>query len=225
MGTPMHRGDVRPHRFARSISILQLESGAQRLMLGFLRISRMASKDYSVCETGVLRERLQELREEFAALVGSNSVSAHDDNGGLADLRCEVERLRCALEACARNTEMPMTQPCAAVSADAPAPYAPYPPYPPYPPYAPVAPFPPYPPYPPYPPNCGCCAPAPCGCPKCSGHATAPPTPAPEPPPAPIVVPTPSSSSSSSSFDAYRRSVSVRLPSSSSSRYVQDHIA
>ena len=48
MGTPMHRGDVRPHRFARSTSILQLESGAQRLILGFLRISRMASKDYSV---------------------------------------------------------------------------------------------------------------------------------------------------------------------------------
>ncbi len=184
----------------------------------------MASKDYPVDagESGVLRERLQELREEFAALVRSNSVSAHvDDSGGLADLRREVERLRCSLEACERSEEMPMTRSCAAVSAEAPSPpYAPYPPYPPYPPYAPVAPFPPY---PPYPPNCGCCAPAPCGCPKCSGHAAAPATPAPEPPPAPPVVPTPSSSSSSSSTDFYRRSLGVRL-SSSSSRYGENHI-
>ena len=181
----------------------------------------MASKDYpdDAGESGVLRERLQELREEFAALVRPNSVRARvDDNGGLAELRCEVERMRCALEACERSEEMPMTRSSAAVSAEASSP--------PFPPYAPVAPFPPYPPYPPYPPNCGCCAPAPCGCPKCSGHAAAPPTPAPEQPPAPIVVPTPSSSSSSSSVgDIYRRSVGIRLPSSSSSsRYVQDHI-
>ena len=149
-------------------------------------------------ESGVLRERLNELREEFAALVRSNGVSARvDDNDGLAELRCEVERMRCALEACARGAEMPMTRSSAAVSADAPSPpYAPYPPYPPYPPYAPVAPFPPY---PPYPPNCGCCAPAPCGCPKCSEHAATPATPAPEQPPAPTLTPPPSSSSSSSS--------------------------
>ena len=182
----------------------------------------MASQDYPLDagESGILRAQLQELREKLAALVGSNSASAHvEDSGGLADLRGEVERLRCALDACARGAEMPMTPSSAAVSAEAPSPpYAPYPPYPPYPPYAPVAPF------PPYPPNCGCCAPSPCGCPKCGGHAAAPP-PAPEQPPAPTVVPTPSSSSSSSSTDDYRRSVDIRLPSSSSSsRYVQDPI-
>jgi hypothetical protein len=226
MCTPTHRGDVRPHRFARSTSILHLESGAQRPILAFPRISRMASKDYPIeaGESDVLRERLQELREELAALVRCNSVSAHvEDSSGLADLRCEVERLRCALEQCALSAEMPMTRSSPAVTAEAPSPpYAPYPPYPPYPPYAPVAPFPPY---PPYPPNCGCCAPAPCGCPKCGGHAAAPPTPAPEQPPAPIVVPTPSSSSSSSSGDVYGRPVGIRLPSSSSSsRYAQNYI-
>ena len=177
----------------------------------------MDSQDYPVDadESGVLRERLQELREEFAALVRANSVSAHvDDSGGLADLRCEIERMRSSLEGCGRSEEMPMTRSSAIFSAEASSPpYAPYPPYPPYPPYAPVAPFPPY---PPYPPNCGCCAPAPCGCPKCSGQAAAPPTPAPEPPPAPPIVPTPSSSSSSINADLYRRSLSVLLSNSSS---------
>jgi hypothetical protein len=177
----------------------------------------MASNDYPIDagESGVLRERLQELREEFAALVGPSSVSARDEHiGGLADLRGEVERLRCALEAFTRGAEMSMARLCTAVSADAPSPpYAPYPPYPPYPPYAPV---PPFPPYPPYPPNSGCCAPAPCGCPKCSEHAAPPPTPVPEQRAVPTLVPTAPSSSSSSSADFYRRALGVRLPSSSS---------
>ena len=185
----------------------------------------MAATNYpgDAGESGVLRARLDELREEFAALVRSNGVSTHvDDNDGLAELRCEVERTRCALEACVRGAEMPMTRSSAAVSAEAPSPpYAPFPPYPPYPPYAPVAPFPPY---PPYPPNCGCCSPAPCGCPKCSEHAATPTTPAPAQPP-PTVDPPPSSSSSSSSTTFDRRKWGVLLSSpSSSSRVAQDYI-
>ena len=220
MCTPACRRDAKSHRLLVASVCYNLKNRAQRLILFFHRISRMALKDYPVDveESGVLRERLQQLREEFVALVGPRNVSACvDDNGGLVDLRSEVERMRCALEACEQSEEMPMMRSIAAVSAEAPSP--PYAPYPPYPPYAPVAPFPPYPPYPP-----NCCAP-PCGCPKCSGHAATPATPAPEPPPVPTVVPK-TSSSSSSSVDAYRRSVGIRLPSSSSSsRYVQDHTA
>ena len=184
----------------------------------------MSSKDYPNDNRGssVILERLEELHEELNALVRGNSVDTrYTDGGGFADLRGELERLHYMVEASARSAEMPMNvRPRAAASAEAPSP--PYSPYPPYPPYPPVAPFPPY---PPYPPNCGCCAPAPCGCPKCSGHTAPASMPAPEPTPAPpAVVPSSSSSSSSSNIGEIRgRTFGVRLPSSSSSsQYAQN---
>ena len=183
----------------------------------------MSSKDYSndAGEPTDIREQLRALREEFDALVrqrGGRVSSQLDEVGVFAGLRGEIDRLRCAMERCApAATAMP-----AIVSADSPAP--PYPPFPPYPPYPPFAPFPPY---PPYPPNCGCCAPAPCGCPKCSGHAApaAQPMAQPAPLPQPAIESSSSSAARSSSSSSWRLGIrGVVQPSSSSSRYVEQII-
>ena len=187
----------------------------------------MSSKDHpnDTGESDVIRERLKELREEFDALVRGNGVSTpYDGDGGFADLCHEVERLRYTMGTCGQIPKMAMpSRSYAAASADPPSP--PFPPFPPYPPYPPVAPFPPY---PPFPPNCGCCAPAPCGCPKCSGHVALPPPPAPAPTPVPRPVATISSSSpsgeSSSSMRASGIPIGVRLPQSSSSSHYVDNL-
>jgi hypothetical protein len=189
----------------------------------------MSSKGYSndTDESSVIRERLRELREEFDALVrqGGNAVSArYGDDGGLADLRSDIERVRHALEPCGPEMAIP-SPPYAVASAN--PPFPPFPPFAPYPPFPPVAPFPPY---PPYPANCGCCAPAPCGCPKCSGHVASAASPVTEsaPPPSPVIASSSSSparnsssNSSSSSSESSRGPIVIRLPpSSSSSRYL-----
>jgi len=183
-----------------------------------------SSEGYPNDEPTVIRERLRELREEFDALVrqtGDRASARDDDDGGYADLRRDLERLRCALDARSAGSGMAMPTPSStAASAHPPSP--PFPPFPPYPPYPPVAPFPPY---PPYPPNCGCCAPKPCGCVKCSGHAAPPAQPVPGPAPAPpAVLASSSSSRGSSSSQSSRRPIVIRLPSSSSSSHYREVI-
>jgi hypothetical protein len=181
------------------------------------RSGPMSSKDYSNDAGGPtdIRGQLRALREEFDALVRQRGGSASDDDAAVARLRGEIERLHCAIEACCAAAA------CRPASASADPPVPPYPPFPPYPPYPPVAPFPPY---PPYPPNCGCCAPAPCGCAKCSGQPASPaqPMPQPAPPPPPALASSSSSAPSSSSGSSWRLSIrGIPQAPSSSSRYVE----
>lgn len=175
-----------------------------------------------------LRDRLRQLRDEFEAATRN---AARDGSAAAGfefeALRCELDRLRAALahlhDARPKHAASTCTQAGTCASAEAVAP--PYPPYPPFPPYPPV---PPFPPFPPYPPNCGCCAPAPCGCSKCR------PTEAktrvvrqPETPTVPSSSSSSSSSSSASSSNPWLRGTVVLAqgpPSSSSASYDPNHV-
>jgi len=145
-----------------------------------------------------LRDRLRQLREEFEAATRS---AARDRNAATAasvefeTLRCELDRLRAALGDLHHSTPKHAASTCTPAGTCAPAEAA-APPYPPYPPFPPYPPAPPFPPFPPYPPNCGCCAPAPCGCSKC--RRTESKTEVVRHPETPVVPPSSSSSSSSS---------------------------
>ena len=183
----------------------------------------MSSRDRlnDVNKQHAILKSIEGLRGEFDALQrgsASHRDGAYERQAELSDLRREVDELRCAFsESDAHSPVTVSNRSGPNMSTD-----PPYPPFPPYPPYPPVGPFPPYPPYPPYPPNCGCCAPAPCACPKCTSHAAPPP----EPPPTPVPPPVTSSSSyvplrGSSSSESARPPVVVRPSSSSSSRYEQ----
>lgn len=157
---------------------------------------------YESNDTAQLRERLRQLRDEFdAATRNTLRDRSTPTSAGLEfdPLRCELDRLRAALTDLQHSTHNHAASPCAPAKTCAPAEAAapPYPPYPPFPPYPPAPPFPPFPPFPPYPPNCGCCAPAPCGCSKCRPAETK--TTVVQQPETPAVRPPSSSSSSSSS--------------------------
>jgi hypothetical protein len=114
-----------------------------------------------------VHDQLRQLRDELDAAMGGGAYGGSNTTvaSELHALRCELDRMRRAI---AELWHVPPAQaskcaPAATCTHTASA-AAPYPPFPPYPPYPPV---PSFPPYPPYPPNCGCCAPAPCGCNKC----------------------------------------------------------
>jgi hypothetical protein len=157
---------------------------------------------------------LERLRDELKAIArehGGRPDRGHHQDGEIDELLCEVRRLRREFDCCELATP---SVGCESGSTSAAPPFPPFPPFPPCPPY------PPYPPFPPFPSNSGCCAPARCGCAKCSGRERAPaPQPEPQPTPPPIR-PQPSSSSSinsSSSSSARRPIIVTRIPSSSSS--------
>ena len=172
-----------------------------------------------------LHNQLRQLREEFEAATrdarGSSAPAAASFE--FEALRCELDRLRAAVAHLQHSTPNPAASTCAPVAACAPAVSAapPYPPFPPYPPYPPV---PPFPPFPPYPPNCGCCAPAPCGCSKCGPTHSK--TEVVRKPQTPTVSSSSNSSSSSSSSSPWRRGVVVypQRPTSSSASYDPHHV-
>ena len=171
---------------------------------------------------GTVSDELEALRDELDAIIREKEIhttdrSHRDDE--LDALHRELIRLQCERDRC---RSLPPQVNCETDSMGT-APMPPYPPFPPFPPYPPYAPFPPF---PPYPPNCGCCAPSPCGCAKCGGHAR--PAPAPperRPAPEPERPRETSSSSSSSSLQSSSstfigrpsRPIGIKMPSSSSS--------
>ena len=183
---------------------------------------------YESDDTAQLRERLRQLRDEFDAAT-RNTVRDRSTptSAGLEfdPLRCELDRLRAALTDLQHSTHKHAASPCAPAKTCAPAEAA-APPYPPYPPFPPYPPAPPFPPFPPYPPNCGCCAPAPCGCSKCRPAETK--TTVVQQPETPAVPP-PSSSSSSSSSSSIPGAVGVvyyaqAQTSSSSASFDPNHV-
>jgi len=196
VGTVETADDAAREVSARDLSPFEMTHNAIYSRAG-TRMSQRADQ-YEQDDAAHLSDRLKQLRDEFDAATrntaryGSPATSAGFE---FEALRCELDRLRAALTDLQHSTHKQAASTCVPAESCAPAGAA-APPYPPFPPYPPYPPAPPFPPFPPYPPNCGCCAPAPCGCSKCRPTEAKPKVV--QPPETPVVPPSSSSSSNSS---------------------------